>query len=97
MKNQSQKEHWEKFEETNPRATLLEGHLYFREEDIKSFLFITRQATIQEAVEVLEGMKGEEHTPPDNLGISHRIDWRVHQNQALTTAIEKLNQIKARE
>lgn len=29
---------WERFEATNPRATLLDGFLYFREADIKAFI-----------------------------------------------------------
>jgi hypothetical protein len=37
-------ESWEEFEKTNPRATLMEGYLYFRGDDIRTFLASQRSS-----------------------------------------------------
>lgn len=38
-----------KFKETNPRATLIDGFLYFREEDVIDFLHQELQQTKEDA------------------------------------------------
>jgi hypothetical protein len=48
----------EKFKETNPRCTLLEGHLYYREEDVINFLTTYGdQRAEEERAKVFEEMK----------------------------------------
>lgn len=48
---------WEKFEATNPRSTLYEGNLYFREEYVKNFIRREIQQKGQEEYE--RGRKDE--------------------------------------
>lgn len=42
------------FDETNPRATLLKGHLYFREEDVKAFFITNIKAGVALGLELAE-------------------------------------------
>lgn len=38
MPHEAREESWEKFEATDPRCHLIDGYLYFREEDVKKFI-----------------------------------------------------------
>ncbi len=46
------KPEWEDFEKTNPRATLLDGSLFYHEQDIKEFLKSHQEALVEKINEL---------------------------------------------
>lgn len=59
---QGTREMMEEFQKTTPRFTLFKGQLYYREEDVQTFLthaVQTREREIRDAIALFKSIKGE--------------------------------------